>query len=101
MDETWVFELMTTKRGWIDSTVPRFPPEAVMEEYFAGNIAAKNKSERAMVISATIEEEVVPECIKVIVSGQKSPGEEYHDDMNHIAFEKWLRESIPPFATFC
>ncbi|KAL6743201.1 hypothetical protein Aduo_016275 [Ancylostoma duodenale] len=80
---------MTTKRGWIDSTVPRFPPEAVMEEYFAGNIAAKNKSERAMVISATIEEEVVPECIKVIID---------IDDGHDLSDPLWANDGEVPDA---
>ncbi|EPB70196.1 hypothetical protein ANCCEY_10707 [Ancylostoma ceylanicum] len=37
MDETWVFESMTTKRGWNDNNISRFAPEAVLQEYSALN----------------------------------------------------------------
>ncbi|KIH51880.1 hypothetical protein ANCDUO_18025, partial [Ancylostoma duodenale] len=34
MDETWVFEAMTTKRGWIDTTAPaKSSKKATIEEY--------------------------------------------------------------------
>ncbi|RCN39044.1 hypothetical protein ANCCAN_15036 [Ancylostoma caninum] len=95
IDETWVFDRMTKKRGWNDNTIPRFAPASVMEEFSCGKTAAKNKGRRAIVISAITDEGVVPDCTKVIISGRNSVDQDYHRDMNHSMFEGWLLECIP------
>ncbi|EYB88068.1 hypothetical protein Y032_0253g278 [Ancylostoma ceylanicum] len=96
MDETWVFESMTTKRGWNDNNISRFAPEAVLQEYSAGKTAAKSRGRRGIVIGAITDEGVVPGCTRVIVSGHRSSEE----DMNHATFEGWLRECIPHMQSF-
>ncbi|KIH52199.1 hypothetical protein ANCDUO_17701 [Ancylostoma duodenale] len=95
VDETWVFDSMTKKKGWNDNTIPRFAPASTLEEFSCGKTAAKNKGSRAIVISAITEEGVVPGCTKVIISGRGSVDRDYHRDMNHSMFEEWLQESIP------
>ncbi|RCN35155.1 hypothetical protein ANCCAN_18989 [Ancylostoma caninum] len=54
IDETWVFDRMTKKRGWNDNTIPRFAPASILDEYSCGKTAAKNKGRRAIVIGAII-----------------------------------------------
>ncbi|RCN26462.1 hypothetical protein ANCCAN_27811 [Ancylostoma caninum] len=95
IDETWVFVSMTKKRGWNDNTIPRFASASTMEMFSCGKTAAKNKGRRAIVISAITEHGVVPGCTKVLISGRGGADQDYHRDMNHSAFEEWLRESIP------
>ncbi|KIH51063.1 hypothetical protein ANCDUO_18854, partial [Ancylostoma duodenale] len=95
IDETWVFDRMTKKRGWNDNTIPRFAPASILDEYSCGKTAAKNKGRRAIVIGAITEEGVVPGCTRVIISGRASGDQDYHRDMNHSMFEGWLRECIP------
>ncbi|CAJ0599712.1 unnamed protein product [Cylicocyclus nassatus] len=95
IDETWVFDCMTRKRGWNDTTVPRFASASTMQEFSCSKTVAKNKGRRAIVIGAITEDEVIPSCTRVIFSGQGLIDDDYHRDMNHAMFEQWLRDSIP------
>ncbi|EPB73543.1 hypothetical protein ANCCEY_07354 [Ancylostoma ceylanicum] len=95
IDETWVFASMTKKRRWNDNTIPRFASASTMEAFSCGKTAAKNKGQRAIVISAITEHGVVLGCTKVLISGRTGADQDYHRDMNHSTFEEWLRESIP------
>ncbi|CAJ0608321.1 unnamed protein product [Cylicocyclus nassatus] len=97
MDETWVFDCMSSKRGWNDTSIPRFAPAATMQEFSCGGrTMAKNKGRRAIVISDHLTDEcVVPGSTKVIVSGRRSVDDDYHRDMNAEIFEEWLRETVP------
>ncbi|RCN43885.1 hypothetical protein ANCCAN_10086 [Ancylostoma caninum] len=82
---------MMKRRGWNDSTIPRFAPSSTLEEFLCGRTAGKNKGSRAIVISAITEESIFEGCTKVIVSGRSTADQDYHRDM----FEGWLRESLP------
>ncbi|KIH68740.1 hypothetical protein ANCDUO_00915 [Ancylostoma duodenale] len=95
LDETWVFDCMTKRRGWNDNTTPRFAPASTLEEFSCGKTTGKNKGSRAIVISAITGEGVVPGCTKVIVSARSTVDQDCHPDMNHAMFEGWLRESLP------
>ncbi|CAJ0598384.1 unnamed protein product [Cylicocyclus nassatus] len=95
MDETWVFDSMTRKRGWNDNTIPLFAPESTLREFSCGRTAAKNKGRRAIVIGAITEEGAVPESTKVIISGVRDVDDDYHRDMDAVLFENWLRDTIP------
>ncbi|EYC27789.1 hypothetical protein Y032_0008g185 [Ancylostoma ceylanicum] len=92
IDETWVFDQVTTKRGWEDNTISKFTPASTMEGFSCGKTAAKNKGRR--VIGAITQEGVVLGCTKIIVSGRAPVDEDYHHDMNHSMFEEWPREFI-------
>ncbi|VDK44867.1 unnamed protein product [Cylicostephanus goldi] len=95
MDETWVFDGMTKKRGWNDNSIPLFAPASTFQEYSYGKTAAKNKGRRAIVIGAITEEGPVPGCTKILVSGYREADDDYHRDMDHVVFEDWVREAIP------
>ncbi|CAJ0594673.1 unnamed protein product [Cylicocyclus nassatus] len=99
MDETWVFDSMTRKRGWNDNTIPLFAPESTLREFSCGRTAAKNKGRRAIVIGAITEEGAVPESTKVIISGVRDVDDDYHRDMDAVLFENWLRDTIPHMQT--
>ncbi|KAL6730679.1 hypothetical protein Aduo_001633 [Ancylostoma duodenale] len=57
-----------------------------MEQYSYGKSAAKNRN---IVIEATTNEDVVPGCTRVIISGRAFIEEDYHRDMNHFMFEDY------------
>ncbi|KIH61454.1 hypothetical protein ANCDUO_08275 [Ancylostoma duodenale] len=96
MDEKWVFESMTKKRGWNDKNILRLPPVSVTEEFSFGKTAAKNKNKgrRAIIVGAIIEEGAVAGCTKVVISGQRTVEQDHHDNMNHVMFEDCLRQSL-------
>ncbi|KHJ92114.1 hypothetical protein OESDEN_08006 [Oesophagostomum dentatum] len=95
MDETWIFDEMTRKRGWVDNTIPRFPSASTIERYSCGKTTAKNKGKRATVIGAIAEDGIIPECTRVLISGVRTIDDDYHKDMNYKTFEKWLKEALP------
>ncbi|VDK56208.1 unnamed protein product [Cylicostephanus goldi] len=95
LDETWVYDSMTRKRGWNDDTIPQFAPASTMEEFSCGKTHAKNKGKRAIVIGAMSEEGIIAGCTRVIFSGQGLIEDDHHGDMNHAVFEEWLRDSLP------
>ncbi|CAJ0600090.1 unnamed protein product [Cylicocyclus nassatus] len=94
MDETWVFDCMSKKRSWEDTTIARFAPAAVLQEYSCGRAMTKNKGKRAIVISAISREGIIPESTKIIISGMRSVEQDYHRDMNHEIYENWIRDTI-------
>ncbi|RCN46587.1 hypothetical protein ANCCAN_07447 [Ancylostoma caninum] len=100
IDETWIFDKMSKKRGWNDNSIPRFAPASVLQKYSCGKTAGKNKGRRATVISALGRDGVVPNCTKIVVSGTGGIEEDHHGDMDHHMFERWLRDSIPHMIRF-
>ncbi|CAJ0595025.1 unnamed protein product [Cylicocyclus nassatus] len=95
MDETWVFSGMANKKGWNDKTIPQFAPRSLFQRYSYGRTVCKNKGKRAIVIAAMAEDGIVDKSVRVVVSGTRNLESDYHADMNHTLFEKWLVDSLP------
>ncbi|KAK6025065.1 hypothetical protein OSTOST_09047 [Ostertagia ostertagi] len=60
MDETWVFEGMVKRKGWVDTTMPRFPSAEMMRNYSFGKNAGKTKGKRGILMTALSEDGIVP-----------------------------------------
>ncbi|KAK6018336.1 hypothetical protein OSTOST_16083 [Ostertagia ostertagi] len=97
MDETWVFEGMVKKRGWMDNNLSRFPSEETIQQYSCGKTAGKNKGKRGIVIMALCEGGIIPGCTRVLVCGPRTA---QYSEMDHTIFEEWLRSSIPLMREF-
>ncbi|KAK6010958.1 hypothetical protein OSTOST_23968, partial [Ostertagia ostertagi] len=78
MDETWVFEGMVKKRGWMDNTVSRFPSAQAIQQYSCGKTAVRNKERRVIVIAALNEAGVMPGCTHVLVFQQRTTQDGIH-----------------------
>ncbi|KAK6012673.1 hypothetical protein OSTOST_22154, partial [Ostertagia ostertagi] len=100
MDETWVFEGMVKRKGWVDTKMSRFPSAETIRNYSCGKTAGKTKGKRGIVITALSEEGIVPGCTHVLLSGYRTTQDDYHREMDHVAFEQWLKGSIPLMKDF-
>ncbi|KAK6020252.1 hypothetical protein OSTOST_14097, partial [Ostertagia ostertagi] len=77
MDETWVFEGMVKRKGWVDTKMSRFPSAETIRNYSCGKTAGKRKGSAALTTQ-----------------------DDYHREMDHVAFEQWLKGSIPLMKDF-
>lgn len=81
MDETYVHSSHTQSKGWTDNTN-------------SGLKTPISKGNRLIVVHAGNENGFVNGALVTFQSGRKSG--DYHDDMNFVNYEKWLKTKLIP-----
>ncbi|KAL6723635.1 hypothetical protein Aduo_018616 [Ancylostoma duodenale] len=69
IDETWIFDKISKKRGWNDNSIPRFATRRYRRSTLAEKQREKNEGRRATVILAHGEDGVVFNCTEIRVTG--------------------------------
>ncbi|EYC06448.1 hypothetical protein Y032_0076g1070 [Ancylostoma ceylanicum] len=90
---------MASKQGWNDTNISRFPSAATIQEYPCGKTSGTSRGKRGIVMGA-LKEYLIPQCSRVLISGDRHVHDDYHHDMDSVVFEEWLRTSIPLVHSF-
>ncbi|KAK6047766.1 hypothetical protein COOONC_14729 [Cooperia oncophora] len=82
MDETWVFEGMVKRRGWIDNTLSRFPTAEELRSTLAARLLEEQGKARHC-YNGTVRR-------RSNTRRQRNAQDDYHREMDHSVFEEWL-----------
>ncbi|KAK6013513.1 hypothetical protein OSTOST_21168 [Ostertagia ostertagi] len=96
MDETWVFEGMVKKRGWMDNTCRAFPPRKPYSSIPVARLLGRIKGSAASLLWRCVKVESYP-AVPAFVCGPRTA---QYSEMDHTIFEEWLRSSIPLMREF-
>ncbi len=97
IDETWVWDEITTKSDWHDRRVMANPALPRLDPRYTHNPpAAKNKGKRILILAAMNEDQVFPPVYVFSSHKNNEPvPDDYHKEMTSEVFFDWFKKMLP------